>query len=77
MSCDQKVNHCACSCAFQPQPIIMPTQVITNKKVTCVEQPIIFPVECRTVNRVVLVPRYYRAIVNNGCCQNNGCNICQ
>lgn len=66
MNCDQNM----CSNACQPQPIVMPTQVLTRQRVSFVEQPIICPVECRTVNRVILVPRYYRAY-SNSCMTNN------
>lgn len=74
MYCDQNLNKNMCCNAFQPQPIIMPTQVWTRQRVACVEQPIIFPIECRTVNRVILVPRVYRAF-SNSCMNTNNCTI--
>lgn len=70
MNCDQNMNRTMYSNAFQPQAIVMPTQVWTRQRVSFVEQPIICPVECRTVNRIILVPRYYRAF-SNSCMTNN------
>ena len=73
MNCNLN-NQTMCSC--QAQPIIMPTQYITRQVISYMEQPIIYPVECRCVNRVVLVPRCYRAYtqptgqntMNGPCC---------
>jgi len=74
MKCDQNINQMYCANDCQIQPIVMPTQVLTKQRICFMEQPIICPVECRTINRVVLVPRYYRAwsqtCVNNCNCLN-------
>ena len=48
-------NGCGC----QPTPIVMPTRVMARQAFSFVEQPVIIPVECRTINRTVLVPRFY------------------
>ena len=69
MNCSKMENNC-CS---QVQPIVMPTQVITKQQYSFCEQPIIYPVECRTINRVIMVPRYYRTYVNPMC---ENCNEC-
>lgn len=44
---------------FTPQPIIAPKKVCTTFQNQYVEQPIICPIECRCVNNIVYVPRYY------------------
>ena len=44
---------------FTPQPIIAPKKVCTTFQNQYVEQPIICPIECRRVNNIVYVPRYY------------------
>jgi len=58
-------------CGCQPSPIVMPTRVMARQAFSFVEQPVIIPVECRTINRTVLVPRFYptytQTVVN---CQN-------
>lgn len=43
----------------QPQPIIAPKRVCTTFQNQYVEQPIICPIECRRVNNIIYVPRYY------------------
>lgn len=65
MNCNsQNFSQLMTQSGCQVQPIVMPTQVVTRQRVSFCEQPIICPVECRTVNRVILVPRYYRAYMN-------------
>ena len=44
---------------FTPQPIIAPKKVCTTFQNQYVEQPIICQIECRRVNNIVYVPRYY------------------
>ena len=44
---------------FTPQPIVAPKKVCTTFQNQYVEQPIICPIECRRVNNIVYVPRYY------------------
>lgn len=48
-------------------PIVMPGQVRTFETFSFVEQPIIFPIECRQVNRVIGVPRCYTAVTKTCC----------
>ena len=48
-------------------PIVMPGQVRTFETFSFVEQPVIFPVECRQVNRVIGVPRFYTAYTQTWC----------
>lgn len=48
-------------------PIVMPGQVRTFETYSFVEQPVIFPIECRQVNRVIGVPRYYTAYTKTCC----------
>lgn len=64
-------NYCC-----QIQPIVMPTQVITRRQVSFCEQPIIYPVEYRHVNQVILIPRCYRAY-HQPCMPNCACNCCK
>ena len=64
-------NNCC-----QMQPIVMPTQVITRRQVSFCEQPIIYPIEYRTLNQVILVPRYYRAYQQPNM-PNCTCNCCK
>ena len=74
MNCNQNFNQLMMtSNGCQVQPIVMPTQVLTRQRVSFMEQPIICPVECRTINRVILVPRYYRAY-SNSCMTNTNSN---
>lgn len=40
-------------------PIVMPTQVMARQAFNFVEQPVIMPIECRTINRAVMIPRVY------------------
>lgn len=49
-------SGCGCN---QTQAIVMPTQVVARQAFSFVEQPVIVPIECRTINRTVLVPRFY------------------
>lgn len=53
-------------------PIVMPTQVVARQAFSFVEQPVIMPIECRTINRAVMVPRVYPTYthtqVNCNCC---------
>lgn len=44
---------------MQPQPIVAPKRVCTTFQNQYVEQPIICPIECRRVNNIIYVPRYY------------------
>ena len=60
MNCPKK----DCNCCGQVQPIVMPTKVVTKQQYSFCEQPIIYPVEYRMVNRVIMVPRCYYAYVN-------------
>lgn len=52
-------------------PIVMPTQVVARQAFSFVEQPVIMPIECRTINRAVMVPRFYPSYTHtsvNCCC---------
>ena len=69
MNCHQ--NMCSNNCC-QVQPMVMPTQIVTRRQISFLEQPVIYPVEYRTVNQVVLIPRCYR-VYQQPC---NPCN-CQ
>jgi len=72
-------RNCCCNageygsdCGAAPtslQPIVMPANVQTRQCYNYVEQPIICPVECRTVNNLVAVPRYYQTYTHT-CCNN-------
>lgn len=44
---------------MQLQPIVAPKRVCTTFQNQYVEQPIICPIECRRVNNIIYVPRYY------------------
>lgn len=41
-----------------PRPLVMPAQVVTRQTFSFVDQPVIVPVECRTINRPICVPRF-------------------
>lgn len=77
MSCHQNMcQDCANQCCHVA-PIVMPTKIINQRQFTFCEQPIIFPVECRKINEVILVPRcyqVYRTPINtlpqSDCCRN-------
>lgn len=51
-------SGCGCSIS-RPNPIVAPKKVCTTFQNQCVEQPVICPIECRRINNVVYVPRYY------------------
>lgn len=54
----------ACGCP-RPQPVVMPTQVCVQRKVTPQEQPVIVPIERRTINQCCYYPRYYPVYQNS------------
>lgn len=76
-NCEQdNVRGCACQknnttmCSNGPgmnQAIVMPTQVVTRQAFNFVEQPIIYPIEYRTIQRTVLVPRCYQTFTHTCC----------
>ena len=52
-------------------PVVLPTQVVARQAFNFVEQPVIMPIECRTINRQVMVPRVYPTYTHtsvNCCC---------
>ena len=51
------------------KPIVLPCRVQTKQNFELVEQPIICPVECRQINNIVPVPRYYPSYTHT-CCNN-------
>lgn len=55
---------CNCGCNFgnndcRLAPIMAPKKVCMSQSCRYVEQPIICPIECRHVQNIVPVPRYY------------------
>lgn len=60
MSCQcQKNNDQYFFNNFQVPPIIAPKKVCTTFQNQYVEQPIICPIECRRINNIIYVPKYY------------------
>lgn len=74
-----------CGCNNRLTPIMAPRKVCVTQSCRYVEQPIICPIECRHVQNVVPVPRYYpryeqtfvsndssmQGNMANGACANN------
>lgn len=58
-------NRCGCGGCPRPNPIVMPTQVCVNRRVTPQEQPVIVPVERRTINQCCYYPRFYPVFQNS------------
>ena len=58
-----------------PRPLVAPTRVCTTCQNQYVEQPVICPIECRRVNNVVLVPRYYPRYVQTSFVQSNNNSV--
>lgn len=60
---------CGCGCGTggcpRPQPVVMPTQVCVQRRVTPQEQPVIVPIERRTINQCCYYPRYYPVYQNS------------
>ncbi len=52
------------ACCPKAQPIVMPTQLQVSKRVTAQEQPVIVPIERRTINQCMYYPRYYPVVQN-------------
>ena len=73
MSCQQNNCNSCFNQTYQVPPIVMPTQVINRRQISFCEQPVIFPIECRQINQVILVPKYYRAYQTSY----PTCNNCQ
>ncbi|MGN1183024.1 MAG: hypothetical protein ACI4SR_08480 [Faecalibacillus sp.] len=69
---NQNYSQCQCGCQCgQPQPIVAPKRVCTTFQNRYVEQPVICPIECRRVNNIVYVPRYYPQYEQTCYSQNN------
>lgn len=75
--CGCQQNSCgfqqsSCGCPFsRPRPIFAPKRVCTSFQNQFVEQPVICPIECRRVNNIVYVPRYYPQYEQTCFSQNN------
>lgn len=57
-------NSSSCCGCPRPRPIVMPTQVCVQRRVTPQEQPVILPIERRTVNQCCYYPRVYPVYQN-------------
>ena len=76
--CQNSCNSCNSCCnnwnnwnnCCGVRPLIAPTRVCCSQGFQCMEQPVICPVECRRINRTVMVPRfypqYYQTVVDGG-----------
>ena len=59
-------GNCGCGPFGCPvaNPIVMPSQVCVSRRMIPQEQPIIVPVERRTINQCCYYPRYYPVYQN-------------
>ncbi len=66
-------NSCGCGpCGCpRPQPIVMPSQVCVQRRMVPQEQPVIMPIERRTVNQCCYFPRFYPVVQNTSVTQFN------
>lgn len=61
-----KGGWCSCGPAGcpVPNPIVMPSQICINRRMIPQEQPVIVPIERRTINQCCYYPRYYPVYQN-------------
>ncbi|MFQ9922508.1 MAG: hypothetical protein ACLRVU_03280 [Beduini sp.] len=59
-----------CGCP-RPQPVVMPTQVCVQRRMVPQEQPVIVPIERRTINQCCYFPRFYPVVQNTSYTQFN------